>query len=172
MDRKSNQPDKFPNRTAAAARTRSATVRAAGELFIEVGYVATTVTAIAARAGVGRATVFTSVPGGKPELLKLARDIAIAGDEEPIPVPQRPWFIEAMAAEDAHTLLRRQSHDYRMIHERAARLERCLVVGAAQADELADLLVQARTQRAMGARFVVNRLADLGAVEEFRAGHC
>src|SRR5581483_6414176 len=100
MDRKSIHLEKFPKRAAAASRTRAALVEAAGELFAEHGYVRTTIAAIAARAGVGRATVFTSVPGGKPELLKLARDVAIAGDDEPIPVPQRPWFIEAMAADD------------------------------------------------------------------------
>jgi hypothetical protein len=126
--------------------------------------VGTTISAIADRARVGRATVFTSVRGGKPELLKLARDLAIAGDDQPIPIPQRPWFIEAMAAEDPDTLLRLQSRNYRMIQQRAAKLERCLIVGAAQTKELAALLAQARTQRSMGTRLVVKRLVELGAL--------
>lgn len=164
MDRKSKQRQRFPNRAAAAARTRHAIVEAAIELFVARGYVATTISAIAERAGVGRATVFTSVPGGKPELLKLARDRAIAGDDESIPVSDRPWFVEAMSSEDPHTLLRLQSRNYRMIQQRAATLERCLVVGAAQAQELADLLAEASAQRSMGSHLVVERLVELGAV--------
>jgi AcrR family transcriptional regulator len=144
-------------------------VAAARDLFVERGYVATTVAAIAARAGVGRATLFTSVPGGKPELLKLARDVALAGDDEPVPVPQRPWFLEAMAAEDPHEVLRLQARNYRMILERAADLEDALLVGAAATGELADLLAQARAQRAVGARLVVDRLVALGGVAPERS---
>ena len=47
---------------------------------------------IASAAGVGRATVFGSV-GGKAAILKAAYDIAIVGDDEPIPLPQRPCAI-------------------------------------------------------------------------------
>ena len=51
-----------------------------------------------------------------------------------------------------------------MILERAADLEQALVVGAAATTELAELLAQARAQRAAGARLVVDRLVQLGAV--------
>jgi AcrR family transcriptional regulator len=174
VDRKSNQrlpaagapqAARFPRRQAAAARTRAALVRAAGELFVERGYAATTVSAIAERTGVSRATVFTSVPGGKPELLKLARDVALAGDDEPVPVPQRPWFREAMSAPQATELLRLQARNYRMIQQRAAALERCLVTAAATAPELGELLAEAQRQRAMGTRSVVDRLVEMGAVQ-------
>lgn len=164
MDRKSNHQTAFPRRSAAAARTRAALIRAASELFVEQGYVATTVSAIAERAGVARATLFTSVPGGKPELLKTARDQAIAGDDTPVPIPQRPWFLEAMAATDPATLIRLQARNYRAIHERAALLEQALVVGAAEAPELADLLEETQRQRAAGCRFVVTRLIEMHAL--------
>jgi AcrR family transcriptional regulator len=160
---------RYPRREQAAARTRRALIDAAADLFVERGYLATSVSAIAERAGVGRATVFTSVPGGKPELLKLARDIALAGDDEPVPVPQRPWFREAMAATEPTELIRLQCRNYRMIQQRAAALEQVLVVGAADAPELAELLRAARTQRGMGARLVVDHLVRLGAVAEERA---
>ena len=38
---------------------------------------------------------------------KLARDMAIAGDDEPVPVPERDWFRAAMAQDDPAELLRR-----------------------------------------------------------------
>lgn len=160
---------RYPRREQAAARTRTALVRAAAELFVEVGYLQTSVSAIAERAGVARATVFTSVPGGKPELLKLARDTALAGDDEPVPVPERAWFRHAMAATDPTELIARQARNYRMIQQRAAELEHALVIGAADAPELADLEATARTQRAAGSRLVIDRLVELGAISRRQA---
>jgi AcrR family transcriptional regulator len=155
---------RFPRRMVAAQRTRDALIAAAGELFAERGYGGTTVEAIAARAGVARPTVFTSVPGGKPELLKQARDRALAGDDEPVPVPERPWFRHAMAQTDPKELLRLQAGNYRRILDRAARLERALVVGATQHPELHELHRQARHQRHLGTLMVARRLADLNVL--------
>jgi len=160
---------RFPRREAAARRTRTALVTAAAELFEQHGYAAATVAAIAERAGVARPTVFTSVPGGKPELLKLARDQAIAGDDEQVPVPEREWFRRAMARDDPAELLRQQAGNYRMILDRAAALELVLITAASIDPELRPLLEQARFQRAMGTRLVVRRLVELQAVPPGRA---
>jgi AcrR family transcriptional regulator len=156
--------ERYPRRAANAARTRTALVGAAHELFIERGYAATTITAIAERAGVSRATVFTSVPGGKPELLKLARDVALVGDTEPVPIRQRSWFREAMEAKDPHELIRLQARNFRRIGERAAALERSLLIGAATDPELASLLAESQQQRAHGTRVIVQHLVDLRVV--------
>jgi AcrR family transcriptional regulator len=152
---------RYPLREARARRTFAAVVAAAGELFAERGYPATTIADIAERAGVGRATVFTAVPGGKPDLLKLARDRALAGDDEDIPIPQRSWFREAMAQTDPVELLRRQAGSYRQILHRAASVEGALEVGAEIAPELAELRRTATAQRRFGARLVADRLAEL-----------
>ena len=169
MGRSGEPARRFPRREAAARRTRTALVGAAAELFAERGYAAATIAAIAERAGVARPTVFTSVPGGKPELLKLARDMAIAGDDEPVPVPERDWFRSAMAQDDPAELLARQAGNYRMILDRAAALELVLITAAAIDPELGPLLEQARVQRAMGTRLVVRRLMELQAVSPERA---
>ena len=71
-------------RTAQARETRRSIVSAASRLFIEDGYGATTIDAVADAAGVSRKTVFTAV-GGKLELLKVALDWAVAGDDLPVP---------------------------------------------------------------------------------------
>ena len=72
-------------RTSQARETRRAIVAAASRLFVERGYGATTIDAVADAAGVSRKTVFTAV-GGKVDLLKVALDWAVAGDDRPVAV--------------------------------------------------------------------------------------
>ncbi len=84
-------------RTEQAKQTRRQIVEVAAVLFAEQGYGATTIDAVAAAAGVSRKTVFTSV-GGKVELMKLAYDFAITGDDEPVPLRERA-AIRTLAAE-------------------------------------------------------------------------
>src|SRR3954465_13675300 len=68
---------------------------AAYRLFSEKGYLATSIDDIAAEAGVARPTVFTAV-GSKPAILKAVVDQAIAGDDEAVPVAERPWYAQAV----------------------------------------------------------------------------
>jgi AcrR family transcriptional regulator len=56
-------------RARAALETRTAVLKAASELFVEVGYAQASVAAIAERAGFAVNTVYTSV-GGKPALIQ------------------------------------------------------------------------------------------------------
>lgn len=65
-------------RRAQAAATRTAVLQAARELFSERGYAATTVSAVADRAGVAVDTVYAAV-GRKPQLLIELVDEALAG---------------------------------------------------------------------------------------------
>ena len=78
-----------PLRKQQAAATRRAVLAAARDLFVAQGYAATTVDQIAERAGVSKPTVFNAV-GNKQMLLRTVRDVALAGDDRPIPVSQRP----------------------------------------------------------------------------------
>src|SRR5947199_7986395 len=92
-------------RDARAEATRLAIVAAAGRLFAERGYAATSIEEIAAAAGVGRATVFTSV-GGKPELLKEAYRLAVRGPANAnTPLGQQARSRRISAEADAHKLL-------------------------------------------------------------------
>src|SRR6266487_317916 len=91
-------------RAAQARATRRAIVDAAARLFIAHGYGATTVDAIARAAGVSRKTVFTSV-GGKIEALKLAIDWAAVGDDEPVPMLERPHVKAGQGEPDARRIL-------------------------------------------------------------------
>src|SRR5580693_9541158 len=86
-----------PVRDEQARRTRRAIVAAAHDLFLAQGYAATTIDGIAAAAHVSRRTVFNSA-GGKAALLKLALDWAVAGDDEPVAMADRP-AVKAIQAE-------------------------------------------------------------------------
>ena len=72
-----------PSREARARDTRRRVRQAAARLFVDRGYVQTTVRDIADAAGVGIRTVHTAYPGGKPEIFHRALDAAVAGDEVP-----------------------------------------------------------------------------------------
>ncbi|GAA3383118.1 TetR/AcrR family transcriptional regulator [Cryptosporangium minutisporangium] len=161
----SEKAEKYPLRSQKARQTRLAVITAAIELFSAHGYAGTTIEAIAARAGVARPTVFTAVPGGKPQLLKEARDVAIAGDDEPVPIPERPWMRHAMAQTDPRELIRLQAGNYLRVNTRLAPIDRALKAAADPA--LAELQDVAPKQRYFGALMTARRLAELDGL---RAG--
>lgn len=75
-------------RALQAAQTRRDVLDAAIALFGESGWAGTTLTAIAERAGVAVETVYSGF-GTKKGLLRAAIDVAIVGDDEPIPLRER-----------------------------------------------------------------------------------
>jgi AcrR family transcriptional regulator len=75
-------------RREQARRTRSTVLEAARRMFLEGGYAATTVGAIAAEAGVSVETVYKAF-GNKPGVLKAVFDVAVVGDDEPVPMLER-----------------------------------------------------------------------------------
>src|SRR5207248_847825 len=65
-------------------------------LFLARGYSAATMQAIAKAAGVTIPTVELAF-ASKPRLLKAAIDVAIAGDDQPVPMLERAWAAQALA---------------------------------------------------------------------------
>lgn len=86
-------------RQQQAATNRAAILDAGRALFAEHGYAATTVADISAAAGVAPATVNATF-GGKAGLLKRLVDVAIVGDDEPIPVSERDVARQVAAEPD------------------------------------------------------------------------
>lgn len=87
-----------PARREAAAATRTAVLAAARELFTGQGYAGTTMTGIAARAGVSPDTVYAAV-GTKAELFALLVETALSGRDEVVPGPRRDFVAAIRAAE-------------------------------------------------------------------------
>lgn len=150
-------------RAEQARATRRAIVTAAAQLFIERGYGATTIDAIAAQAGVSRKTVFTSV-GGKVEALKLARDWAIAGDDEPVPIMERPQVKRAQAERDARQILRSYAGMVRERAGRAAGIQMVIESAAGSDPAVAALAEEGRQQRLTGMLDLAGELVKRGAL--------
>ncbi len=99
--------------------TRSRIVHAAHALFVERGYAGTTFQQIADAAGVSVQTVYFHY-GNKSELLKHVVDVASVGDEEPVPLLDRPWFAALRSADDPVAVVRGWVHESGIILDRVA----------------------------------------------------
>jgi AcrR family transcriptional regulator len=150
-------------RASQARETRRQIIAAAGDLFVERGYAATTIDAVAERAGVGRKTVFTAV-GGKGALLKLAWDWAIVGDDEPSAMSERPAVQAILAETDPHRLIRMWVDMQLDVGSRAAPIGMVVLAAAdvdAEARALSDMI---REETLAGATAFVTHLAGAGGL--------
>lgn len=148
---KPTRTPEYRRRRERARATRSRVLESARDLFIERGYGATTIDAIAQRADVSPETIY-SVFGNKRSVLSELVDISIAGDVGAAPVLQQDW-VEAMRDEpDLHRRVEILASNGRAILERRAAIDD-LVRGAASADpEIAALRDRSKTQRRAGQR--------------------
>jgi AcrR family transcriptional regulator len=144
-------------RAAQSIQTRRAVVAAAAELFVQNGFGCTTVEQIAGVAGVSRKTVFASV-GGKVELLKLAIDWALVGDDQPGSLQSRPETQRLMQETDPVAMLRGWVRMTVRISSRLARLTRELMVAAGINPDARTLWETAQAQRLYGARAFIQHL--------------
>jgi AcrR family transcriptional regulator len=127
-----------PRKADRGRQTRARIVNAATRLFAEQGYLDTTMAAIAAEAGVAVQTLYLGF-GSKGAILKAAHDVAIVGDDEPIPLLERPWIAELRAEPDGARALALLLANALPIIERAAPIH--TVIQAAAADpEVAEQL--------------------------------
>jgi AcrR family transcriptional regulator len=150
-------------RAAQAVQTRRSIVAAATRLFVQHGYGATTIDAVAKAAGVSRKTVFTAV-GAKVDLLKIALDWAVAGDDRPVALADRDTLRELLEQSDPTVLLTGWGRLQAEIGARVAALVQALEVAAGTDGDARVLLAQVQEQRLDGARTIVKRLRKLGAL--------
>jgi AcrR family transcriptional regulator len=147
-------------RDEQARRTRRAIVAAAHDLFLAQGYAATTIDGIAEAAHVSRRTVFNSA-GGKAALLKLALDWAIAGDDEPIAMADRPVVKAIQAEPDPREALVLWVQTVAEVAARVAPIGEVLIAAADVDPAAAELLGEASRNRMLGATAFIHYLASL-----------
>jgi AcrR family transcriptional regulator len=148
-------------RADSAQRTRDAIVAAATDLFVAKGYAATSLAEVAIAAGVARPTVFATF-GSKAALLHQLLDEALAGDDVPVPVAQRPWFQPVWDASTPAAALDAYAGVCALIAGRAARLFETVRRAADDSPEAAQLWQKLQDNRRAGARMVLEHARRLG----------
>jgi AcrR family transcriptional regulator len=156
-----------PPPPAGAARaeqvraSRGKVLGAARDLFLRRGYPGATIEAIAHRAGVSPQTVY-NVVGGKAALLKAVYDATLAGDDEPVPMIERPSYRRIAAAPDARSCLAAYARFGREVLERVGPLIAVLLVEGTGSDpDLRAFVDAVERERGRGtagaARYVAGR---------------
>jgi AcrR family transcriptional regulator len=146
-----------PRRRQQAAATRGEILAAALRLFEQHGYAATSMAAIAAEAGVALKTVYLAFQTKRGLLLALWH-LLLRGDEEPVPVGERPWFREVMDEPDPERLLRLNARNSRVVKERAGPLLEILRSAASVDAELDELWQRIQAEFYDNQRSIVERL--------------
>jgi AcrR family transcriptional regulator len=106
-------------RARQSAATRARIVEAAGRLFAERGYGATTLDAVASAADVAVETVYARFKN-KRNLLAAYLDVSIVGDAEPTPLLERPAVAAVRATTDQREQLQLLARIMRGVLERNA----------------------------------------------------
>lgn len=140
------RPYASAKREAQARETRAAILAAALELFVSTGYTATTIQAIADRAGVAVQTVY-AVFGNKRELLRQLIESSIAGDDDPVPITERAEARAIAAEPDARRRAERDAAFSRSIIERVGPIVRIASEAAASDPEMAAMMEMVKAAR-------------------------
>jgi len=148
------------------ARTRlarRAVLDAAHALFLERGYVATTIEGISKASDIPQATIYRLF-SSKHGILKALLDVSIAGDDEPVPVAERSHvrpLLDATRPEDSLARLAAISVD---INTRIAPFYRILVSAASADQDASAILDELTRQRQEGQGHVATALARAKAL--------
>ena len=148
-----------PRREQQARVTQARIIAAAARRFLARGYAGTTMRAVAADARVALPTV-ELVFGTKANLLKAVIDVAIAGDDEPVPMLDREWARRAESTAGAAGFAAVCAGQLAESARRAAGLT-LVALEAARADpDIAAVAAQLMAQRQVMAAWIVDGLCS------------
>ncbi|MFJ4989371.1 TetR family transcriptional regulator [Streptomyces sp. NPDC088732] len=148
-----------------AEATRLRIAEAARALMIERGFADTTMSGVAAAAGVAVQTLYATCPGGKPALVKLVYDVTLAGDGRQVPQSERPAVRAIVEEPDPARKLAMYAAMAVAILGRIGPVHRVLRAAAAAGGAGAgDLLADTERQRRTGSHQLTGHLAEVGAL--------
>lgn len=154
------------SRQARSAETRQRIVDAARELMLEVGYRATTIAEVAARAGVNVDTVYELV-GRKPVLLRELIEQAISGTDRAVVAEERDHVKAVVAEPDPAKKLAIYARAVRHTQQRMAPLFLALRDASSTEPEARLVWKEISERRAANMRKLARDLRDAGGL---RAG--
>jgi AcrR family transcriptional regulator len=152
--------------TGGQARTRlarTAVVQAARTLFLERGYPGTTIEAISELSDVPPATVYRLF-SSKLGMLKALLDVSVAGDDDVVPVEERPFVRALLADPDPRNQLSGFADITSGIQSRTEPIYRILVSAAGSDPDAAALLAERTRHRQQNQSRIARSLARAGAL--------
>jgi AcrR family transcriptional regulator len=152
-------------RARQAAATRARIVEAAGRLFAERGYAATTIDAVATEADVATETVYARFKN-KRNLLDAYLDTTIVGDAAPTPLLERPEVQAAAAAPDQRDQVRLLAGIMRGVLERNAPVHAVMRTAAAVDPDIDALVAEDVARRTVTQQRFVEMLASRGPLRD------
>jgi AcrR family transcriptional regulator len=152
-------------RAEQAAATKRAVLAAARELFAEHGYAATSVAAIAARAGVAVDTLYAAV-GRKPVILRQLLETAISGTDDEVPALERAYVGRVRAAPSAAEKIALYAAAIAQLGVRLAPVHLALAEAALSDPECAALRAEISARRAANMRLFAADLRAAGGVRD------
>ena len=150
-------------RRAAAQMTRRSILECARRLFLEKGYAATTMPAIARAADVAPDTVYAAV-GTKGQLFRLLVEAALSGQDEEVPADERDYVRTIRAEPDAARKLQIYGSALGEIQPRLAPLFQVLQAAAPLDADLKALWQEISGRRATNMRLLAVNLIATGRV--------
>lgn len=152
-----------PRRRAQAAGTRRDILAAAQQLFEQHGYAATTMNAIAARAGVALKTVYVAFET-KSGLLRALWNHLLRGGQDQIPVAQQQWYREIIEEPDPERQLRLAARNSCRVKLRIAGVLEVIRSAAPIDPDIGALWGRIQTEFHANQRVIVESLGDKSAL--------
>jgi AcrR family transcriptional regulator len=162
-DIKGQRPREGRGGQARTRLARGAVIQAARVLFLDRGYAATTVEAISEESDVPPATMYRLF-SSKLGILKALLDLSIAGDDEAVPLQDRPHARALFDDPDPRNQLSGFAGITAGIMSRAETVYRILVSAAGSDPGAAALLAEQARQRDQGQGQIARSLARAGAL--------
>ena len=152
-------------RAEGAERTRQSILTAARELFVEQGYAAMTMQAVAEQAGVALDTVYATV-GKKPLLARLLVESAISNSDQAVPAEQRDYVLRLRAARTAREKLAIYAAAVVDIQSRLAPLVRQVEIAGRSHPDLAAIWREIAERRAQNMKRLAADLRQTGELRD------
>jgi TetR/AcrR family transcriptional regulator, regulator of autoinduction and epiphytic fitness len=151
------------HRQEQARQTRRTILDAAAALFVDPGYAATPLTAVAERSGVAVQTVY-KIFGSKRALLSALVDVTVAGDDEPVALPDRRFVADIQALSGVRAKLDRYARHLVQTHARQAQVMLAVAAAATADPDAASIWRKNQDDRRKGMTMFATELVATGEV--------
>jgi AcrR family transcriptional regulator len=159
------RPYDASGRRERARRRRRDVVIAARDLFETSGFQATTITAVAERAGVSAESIYKGF-GTKAALAKAVFDFVIVGDDEPMPMAERPETRAIQAEPDVRRKIQLYVDGLAQRQERSARVQILIRDGRHHDEALRETWQSLLDERLTGMTMFARHLVDSGQLRD------